>query len=136
MISERPLHNTLHECLENQHPVLPTFSIFLISLKLAIYISCRFIYQHLLSSAKMRQILVAFNLLALISFCSAQKDPHWWNGRNTIIHLFEWKWQDIADECERFLQHKGYAGVQVSIKEVSTVRLLHSHLHPTGISSK
>ncbi|KAF2880634.1 hypothetical protein ILUMI_25528 [Ignelater luminosus] len=62
----------------------------------------------------MRQTLVAFSLLLLISSCSSQKDPHWWNGRNTIIHLFEWKWQDIADECERFLQHKGYAGIQVS----------------------
>lgn len=48
-----------------------------------------------------------------VAVCNAQKDPHWWGGRNTIIHLFEWKWKDIADECERFLQHKGYAGVQV-----------------------
>ncbi|KAF2888858.1 hypothetical protein ILUMI_17315, partial [Ignelater luminosus] len=49
-----------------------------------------------------------------VTVCNAQKDPHWWGGRNTIVHLFEWKWKDIADECERFLQHKGYAGVQIS----------------------
>lgn len=43
----------------------------------------------------------------------AQKDPHWQGDRNTIVHLFEWKWNDIADECERFLAPMGYAGVQV-----------------------
>ncbi|CAG9786604.1 unnamed protein product [Diatraea saccharalis] len=34
--------------------------------------------------------------------------------RTTIVHLFEWKWKDIADECERFLAPKGYGGVQIS----------------------
>ena len=31
-----------------------------------------------------------------------------------IVHLFEWKWTDIAQECERFLSKKGFCGVQVS----------------------
>jgi len=31
-----------------------------------------------------------------------------------IVHLFEWRWDDIADECERFLGPMGYCGVQVS----------------------
>ncbi|XP_011141982.2 alpha-amylase A [Harpegnathos saltator] len=31
-----------------------------------------------------------------------------------MVHLFEWKWQDIAKECEQFLGPKGYGGVQVS----------------------
>ncbi|XP_055858833.1 alpha-amylase A-like isoform X2 [Episyrphus balteatus] len=31
-----------------------------------------------------------------------------------MVHLFEWKWDDIANECEQFLAPKGYAGVQVS----------------------
>lgn len=31
-----------------------------------------------------------------------------------MVHLFEWKWQDIAKECEDFLAPNGYAGVQVS----------------------
>ncbi|XP_049873289.1 alpha-amylase 4N-like isoform X1 [Pectinophora gossypiella] len=35
-------------------------------------------------------------------------------GRSTIVHLFEWKWTDIADECERFLAPKGFGGVQIS----------------------
>lgn len=34
--------------------------------------------------------------------------------RSTIVHLFEWKWRDIADECERFLAPKGFGGVQIS----------------------
>lgn len=31
-----------------------------------------------------------------------------------MVHLFEWKWSDIAAECERFLAPNGYAGVQIS----------------------
>lgn len=31
-----------------------------------------------------------------------------------MVHLFEWKWGDIARECETFLAPNGYAGVQVS----------------------
>lgn len=48
-----------------------------------------------------------------ISVVVAQHDPHFEDGRNTIVHLFEWKWSDIADECENFLSKKAYAGVQV-----------------------
>jgi len=29
------------------------------------------------------------------------------------VHLFEWKWDDIAAECENFLGPNGFAGVQV-----------------------
>lgn len=36
------------------------------------------------------------------------------NGRNTIVHLFEWKWSDIASECENFLGPKGFGGVQIA----------------------
>lgn len=31
-----------------------------------------------------------------------------------FVHLFEWRWNDIATECETFLGPKGYAAVQVS----------------------
>ncbi|MBD2314652.1 alpha amylase C-terminal domain-containing protein [Desertifilum sp. FACHB-1129] len=34
--------------------------------------------------------------------------------RTVSVHLFEWKWTDIAQECETFLGPKGYAGIQVS----------------------
>lgn len=31
-----------------------------------------------------------------------------------FVHLFEWRWSDIARECETFLGPKGYAAVQIS----------------------
>jgi alpha-amylase len=31
-----------------------------------------------------------------------------------LVHLFEWKWTDIARECENYLGPKGFAAVQVS----------------------
>jgi alpha-amylase len=34
--------------------------------------------------------------------------------RTVFVHLFEWKWNDIAKECEDFLGPKGYAAVQIS----------------------
>ncbi|OXU19234.1 hypothetical protein TSAR_000621 [Trichomalopsis sarcophagae] len=45
---------------------------------------------------------------------AAYKDPHYVDGRTTMVHLFEWKFKDIAKECERFLGPMGFAGVQVS----------------------
>ncbi|ESP02089.1 hypothetical protein LOTGIDRAFT_60689, partial [Lottia gigantea] len=39
-------------------------------------------------------------------------DPHCDSGRSAITHLFEWKWSDVAKECERFLGPYGYCGVQ------------------------
>ncbi|XP_032752544.1 pancreatic alpha-amylase-like [Rattus rattus] len=53
-------------------------------------------------------------LLSLIGFCWAQYDPHTTDGRTAIVHLFEWRWVDIAKECERYLAPKGFGGVQVS----------------------
>jgi alpha-amylase len=34
--------------------------------------------------------------------------------RTVMVHLFEWKWTDIARECETYLGPKGFAAVQVS----------------------
>ncbi|MCW8125899.1 alpha amylase C-terminal domain-containing protein [Microbulbifer halophilus] len=31
-----------------------------------------------------------------------------------FVHLFEWRWNDIASECENFLGPKGYDAVQIS----------------------
>ncbi|XP_071491164.1 alpha-amylase A-like [Diadema antillarum] len=52
-----------------------------------------------------------FLLLAAVCGASAQ---NFLDGRTVIVHLFEWKWVDIAEECERFLGPYGFAGVQVS----------------------
>jgi alpha-amylase len=42
-------------------------------------------------------------------------------ARTVFVHLFEWKWTDIAQECESFLGPKGYAAVQVSPPEEHVV---------------
>lgn len=34
--------------------------------------------------------------------------------KTAFVHLFEWRWNDIATECETFLGPKGFAAVQVS----------------------
>lgn len=51
--------------------------------------------------------------LSITTRINSQFDPHAWENRTAIVHLFEWKWQDIANECENFLAPNGYAGVQV-----------------------
>ncbi|CAG5124454.1 unnamed protein product [Candidula unifasciata] len=40
-------------------------------------------------------------------------DPHC-GGKQVIVHLFNWKWTDIALECERYLGPKGFCAVQIS----------------------
>lgn len=40
-------------------------------------------------------------------------DPHFVNGHEGIVQLFEWKYEDIANECEIFLGPKRFGGVQV-----------------------
>ncbi|XP_037948725.1 alpha-amylase 1-like [Teleopsis dalmanni] len=57
---------------------------------------------------------VALLLVVSSQFTAGQFNPNYQSGRNTIVHLFEWKWDDIAAECENFLGPNGYAGVQVS----------------------
>jgi alpha-amylase len=31
-----------------------------------------------------------------------------------FVHLFEWQWEDVAQECENFLAPNGYSAVQIS----------------------
>ncbi|MCA9979972.1 MAG: alpha amylase C-terminal domain-containing protein [Anaerolineales bacterium] len=35
-------------------------------------------------------------------------------ARTTFVHLFEWKWSDVEQECVNFLAPKGFSAVQVS----------------------
>lgn len=53
-------------------------------------------------------------LVVLSASTMAQHDPHYWPNRTGIVHLFEWKFNDVAQECERFLAPNGFGGVQVS----------------------
>ncbi|CAB0028879.1 unnamed protein product [Trichogramma brassicae] len=60
-------------------------------------------------------VLVLLQLNSVQCYDSqAYKNPHFEGNRTTIVHLFEWKWKDIATECERFLGPMGFGGVQVS----------------------
>lgn len=62
------------------------------------------------------KMLLPFTLGAIVLLATnanAQFETHAWHDRSGIVHLFDWKWDDIANECERFLAPNGYAGVQV-----------------------
>ncbi|XP_043258991.1 alpha-amylase 2-like [Colletes gigas] len=62
-------------------------------------------------------MLLIVTLLAVLSVTagdSPHKNPYYAPGHDTMVHLFEWKWMDIAKECENFLGPIGYGGVQVS----------------------
>uniref|UniRef100_A0A3Q2E970 alpha-amylase n=1 Tax=Cyprinodon variegatus TaxID=28743 RepID=A0A3Q2E970_CYPVA len=47
-------------------------------------------------------------LTMLFGFGVMQHNPNFQHGRTTIVQLFEWRWSDIAAECERFLAPKGF----------------------------
>ncbi|XP_059078681.1 alpha-amylase-like [Tigriopus californicus] len=61
----------------------------------------------------MRLIVSLSALLAIFGSIEAFVDPHC-DGKQVVVHLFEWKWTDVALECERFLAPAGYCGVQIS----------------------
>lgn len=52
--------------------------------------------------------------LALLVGINGQFDTNQLPGRSVIVHLFEWTWRDVANECETFLGPNGFGGVQVS----------------------
>ncbi|KAM3962660.1 LOW QUALITY PROTEIN: alpha-amylase 4N [Aphomia sociella] len=67
--------------------------------------------------ARTFDMLIPTVLALLIRVGLAVCDDHGTNqlpDRSTIVHLFEWKWKDIAEECERFLAPYGFGGVQIS----------------------
>ncbi|XP_063363915.1 alpha-amylase 4N-like [Cydia amplana] len=57
--------------------------------------------------------LILLSLLGTV-VCDHHSRTNQLPDRSTIVHLFEWKYKDIADECERFLAPKGFGGVQIS----------------------
>lgn len=61
------------------------------------------------------KVFVCALMMCLAAYdMNAQWDPHWLPNRSAIVHLFEWKWSDIASECENFLAPNGFGGVQIS----------------------
>lgn len=45
---------------------------------------------------------------------SVTYSPNYTPRHDVMVHLFEWKFRDIALECERYLGPNGFGGVQVS----------------------
>lgn len=43
------------------------------------------------------------------------------NAGTAFVHMFEWSWNDIANECETFLGPKGFDAVQISPPQEHTV---------------
>ena len=56
---------------------------------------------------------IPFFTSGLVQSWSDYHNPNCAENRASIVHLFEWKWTDIANECERFLGPRGFCGVQV-----------------------
>ncbi|XP_026085364.1 pancreatic alpha-amylase-like isoform X4 [Carassius auratus] len=69
------------------------------------------------NGSTMKLLIVA----ALVGLCLAQHNPNTKHNRTSIVHLFEWRWADIAEECERYLAPNGYGGVQISPPSESIV---------------
>ncbi|KAL4216996.1 alpha-amylase [Mactra antiquata] len=63
---------------------------------------------------KVTIICLAVLIMAALVYCGPYSDPHCAPGRDTVVHLFEWKWNDIKAECTRFLGPRGFCAVQVS----------------------
>ncbi|XP_047533014.1 alpha-amylase 1-like [Vanessa atalanta] len=68
-------------------------------------------YFKLFTEIRMMRFIL---LLSAAAMAVAYKNPHYAAGRSTMVHLFEWKWDDIAAECERFLGPRGFGGIQIS----------------------
>ena len=45
---------------------------------------------------------------------SEPPSPPWEGDRTVAVHLFEWPWASVAEECERVLGPVGFSAVQVS----------------------
>merc|ERR1712088_1212005 len=72
-----------------------------------------------MGSLAMRGLLL---LVALAAGCQSMSvysgsdytESNCYDKKQAIVHLFEWHWDWIADECEKVLGPKGFCGVQVS----------------------
>lgn len=65
--------------------------------------------------------IASFLVALLIGLVNGQWNPHWKSNHSAIVHLFEWKWSDIARECETFLGPNGFGGVQTSPPTENTI---------------
>ena len=64
-------------------------------------------------------VLVIMRLVVLllhVGLAFGQWETNYVTGHAGMVHLFEWHWKTIAEECETFLGPKKFGGVQVRIK--------------------
>lgn len=71
------------------------------------------------ANIKQRRFVRQLNAETLVNYedssmANLHHQPHFTGNRSVIVHLFEWKFLDVAAECRNFLGPQGYAGVQVS----------------------
>jgi len=52
--------------------------------------------------------------ILLAGLCTSLAPQAQATPRTAFVHLFEWGWDDIAQECEEFLGPKGFSAVQIS----------------------
>lgn len=57
------------------------------------------------------RVLVFF---ASILAAQSQHNLNQLDDRSVIVHMFEWKFSDIALECEQWLGPRGFGAVQVN----------------------
>lgn len=70
-----------------------------------------FLRQQFIQILSIYLILVSICILTPLSSASASTpDP----DRTVFVQLFEWKWSDVARECETYLGPKGFKAVQIS----------------------
>jgi alpha-amylase len=67
-------------------------------------------------------MLKKIGLLATLVACCSLSQVVNAQERTAFVHLFEWSWNDIAQECEQHLGPKGFAAVQVSPPQKSIIR--------------
>lgn len=61
------------------------------------------------------EVRLLFSILVVsIGIHADHIDPYFEPHRTGIVHLFEWKFSDIAKECTEYLGPNGFAAVQVS----------------------
>ena len=73
-------------------------------------------------------LLVALSVFSQI--CSAD-----YHNVGASVQLFEWSWEDIANECETFLSVKGFKSVQVKFHSIFYRLLVNQHFRIIDISS-
>lgn len=56
---------------------------------------------------------VQINFISIICF-DKYDNPHFVDDRTTLVELWEWRFDEVAKECESFLGPYGYGGVLVS----------------------